>query len=334
MPELVYRLAIRDALAEEMGRDERVVLIGEDVRIGGVFNATPDLYESFGPDRVIDTPISELAFTSAAFGAAILGLRPVVEIMFADFLALGLDSLANQAAKYWFVSNEQASVPLVVRTTVGAGGRFAAFHSQTPTGWLMGVPGIKVVAPSTPTDAKALLKWAIRDENPVVVFEHRMLYGRRETVAAEPEALDGAAATARTCRRGSDVTIVGALAAVEWALAAADELALDGIDVEVLDLRSIRPLDIETIAESVARTRHLVVVEEGPPVGGYAGEVISGVVESVGSVAARRVTMPDLPVPFSPTLEDAALPDGSSVAAAARALLATSSPRTTKGDQT
>ena len=332
MSELTYRLAIRDALAEEMGRDERVVLIGEDVRIGGVFNATPDLYESFGPDRVIDTPISELAFTGAAFGAAVMGLRPVVEIMFADFLALALDSLANQAAKYWFVSNEQASVPLVVRTTVGAGGRFGAMHSQTPTGWLMGLSGVKVVAPSTPGDVKSLLAFAIRDENPVVVFEHRMLYGRRDALGAEPAPGGATQVAARVRRAGSDVTVVGALAALDWALAAADELASDGIEAEVIDLRSLRPLDIQTIAESVARTRHLVVVEEGPPVGGYAGEVISGVVEAVGPVAARRVTMPDLPVPFSPPLENAVLPDTPKVLATVRGLLDASSHPSTRGE--
>src|SRR5262245_47223446 len=180
--EPTYRLAVRDALLEELERDERVFLLGEDLRIGGVFNATPELYERFGPERVIDTPISEMAFTSAAFGAAISGLRPVVEIMFADFLALILDSLSNQATKYWYISNEQSSVPLTIRTTVGAGGRFGGIHSQTPTSWLLGLPGLKVAAPATPADAKSLLKAAIRDENPVVVFEHKLLYGRKGDV--------------------------------------------------------------------------------------------------------------------------------------------------------
>ena len=184
MAELSYRLAIRDALAEEMERDEAVLLVGEDIRIGGVFNATLQLFERFGPERVIDTPISEMAFTAAAFGAALRGLRPVIEIMFADFLGLVIDTLANQASKYWYVSNEQACVPLVIRSTVGAGGRFGAYHSQTPTSWLMNLSGLKLVAPATPADAKTLMKSAIRDDNPVVVFEHKLLYGRKGDVPA------------------------------------------------------------------------------------------------------------------------------------------------------
>jgi acetoin:2,6-dichlorophenolindophenol oxidoreductase subunit beta len=319
MAELSYRLAIRDALAEEMRRDQNVILLGEDVGIGGVFNATPELLQEFGPERVIDTPISEMAFTAAAFGAALRGLRPVVEIMFADFLGLVVDTLANQASKYWYVSNSQACVPLVIRTTVGAGGRFAAFHSQTPTGWLLNLPGLKLVAPATPADARALTKAAIRDDNPVVVFEHKLLYGRKGEVddtAMSSQPIGRAALR----RRGVDITIVGALAAVEWSLSAADELAGEGIEAEVIDLRSLRPLDTDTIADSVARTGRLLVVEEGPPYGGYASEVISAAAELVGPVAVRRVTMPDLPIPFSASLEDAALPNAMTVAVAARAL--------------
>ncbi len=317
MGELSYRLAVRDALAEEMERDSSVILIGEDVRIGGVFNATPELLARFGPERVLDTPISELAFTGAAFGAAVRGLRPVIEIMFADFLALALDSLANQAAKYWYLSNEQASVPYTLRTTVGAGGRFGAIHSQTPTGWLLGLPGVKVVAPSNPADAKALLKAAIRDDNPVVVLEHKLLYGLTGEVPAGEGIIEPLGRAARL-RRGDDVTLVAALATVRTALAAADELAADGIEADVIDLRSLRPLDIATLVESAARTQALVVVEEGPPAGGYAAEVVSLVAERTDGVAMARVTMPDLPIPFSGVLEDAALPQPSDVSAAAR----------------
>jgi acetoin:2,6-dichlorophenolindophenol oxidoreductase subunit beta len=316
--ELSYRLAVRDALAEEMERDSSVVLMGEDVRIGGVFNTTPDLLGRFGPERVIDTPISELAFTGAAFGAAVRGIRPVIEIMFADFLALALDSLANQAAKYWYLSNEQASVPITLRTTVGAGGRFGAIHSQTPTGWLLGLSGVKVVAPSNPADAKALLKAAIRDDNPVVVFEHKLLYGLTGEVADGDAGIEPFGRAAHV-RRGDDVTIVAALAMVKTALAAAGELAADGIEVDVIDLKSLRPLDVDTLVESAARTRALVVVEEGPPAGGYAAEVISLVAERTDGVTARRVTMPDLPIPFSGVLEDAVLPQPPDVSAAARA---------------
>lgn len=313
-----YREAVRDALAEEMERDPRVILLGEDVEPGGVFNATPGLVDRFGTDRVIDTPISELAFTSAAFGAAVKGFRPVVEIMFGDFLGLVIDTLVNQSSKYWYLSNEQASVPLVVRSAVGAGARFAACHSQTPTGWFLGEPGLRLVAPSTPADAKGLLKAAIRDENPVVVFEHKLLYGRKGDVPDNGEPIPIGRAAVR--RQGGDVTIVAALAAVETALAAAEDLAGVGLEADVIDLRSLRPLDGEAIAESVARTGRLVVVEEGPPSGGYAAEVVAAAVELAGPLAARRVTMPDLPIPFSAPLEDEALPQPADVVRAVREL--------------
>jgi pyruvate/2-oxoglutarate/acetoin dehydrogenase E1 component len=318
MPEVSYREALRDGIAEEMERDPRVILLGEDVEPGGVFNATPGLVERFGGDRVIDMPISELAFTGAAFGAAVKGLRPVVEIMFGDFLGLVVDTLVNQSSKYWYLSNEQASVPLVVRSAVGAGARFGACHSQTPTGWLLGEPGLKLIAPATPADAKGLIKAAIRDENPVVVFEHKMLYGRKGEAPENGEPTPIGRAAIR--RQGGDVTIVAALAAVETALAAAEELAADGIEAEVIDLRTLSPLDAETVIASVARTGRLVVVEEGPPTGGYAAEVVAVAVESGGSIAARRVTMPDLPIPFSGPLEDAAVPSARAVADAARFL--------------
>lgn len=318
MTEIAYRTAIRDALAEEMGRDERVVLMGEDVVPGGVFNVTPKLAERFGPDRVIDTPISEMAFTSAAFGAALRGLRPVVEIMFGDFLGLVLDTLANQASKYWYVSNGQASVPLTVRSAVGAGVRFGAIHSQTPTSWFLGLPGVKVVAPFTPADAKILTKAAIRDENPVIVFEHKQLYPRKGEVPddVEPDPIGRAAVR----RRGDAVVLVGALSAVERCLAAAENLAANGISAEVIDLRSLRPLDVETISESAARTRRLVVVEDGPPMGGYAAEVAALAAEQAGPLNVARVCMPDIPIPFSAALEDAALPSVARIAEAARAL--------------
>ena len=320
MPETSFRVAVRDGLAEEMERDERVVLLGEDVAPGGVFNTTPGLVDRFGTRRVVDMPISELAFTGAAFGAAIKGLRPVVEIMFGDFLGLVVDTLVNQSSKYWFLSNEQASVPLVVRSAVGAGARFGACHSQTPTGWFLGEPGLKLVAPATPADAKGLLKAAIRDDNPVIVFEHKVLYGRKADVADGEDALVpiGKAAVRR---EGDDVTIVAALAAVEAALAASEELAADGVEAEVIDLRTLRPLDVAAIAASAAKTGRLIVVEEGPPTGGYSAEVMAAAVEHAGPIAARRVTMPELPIPFSAPLEDAVLPSAASVAEAARTLM-------------
>jgi len=318
--EVTFREAIRDALAEEMERDGSVFLMGEDVEPGGVFATSPGLLERFGHGRVIDTPISELAFTSAAFGAAVKGMRPVVEVMFGDFLGLVIDTLVNQASKYWYLSNGQASVPLVVRSAVGAGARLGSCHSQTPTGWFLGEPGLKLVAPATTADAKGLLKAAIRDDNPVVVFEHKLLYGRKGTVADG----DGAIlpiGRAAVPRRGGDVTIVAAMAAMDWALEAAAELAGDGIEAEVVDLRTLRPLDEEAIASSAAKTRHLVVVEEGPSTGGYASDVIALAVEHAGPLAARRVAMPDRPLAFSAPLEDAARPSAAGVAAAARTLL-------------
>jgi pyruvate/2-oxoglutarate/acetoin dehydrogenase E1 component len=318
--EVSFREAIRDGLAEEMQRDASVFVMGEDVEPDGVFNTTPGLGEQFGRDRVVDTPIYELAFTAAAFGAAVKGMRPVVEIMFGDFLGLVVDTLVNQASKYWYLSNEQASVPLVVRSAVGAGARFGACHSQTPTGWFLGEPGLKLVAASNAADAKGLTKAAIRDDNPVICFEHKMLYGRKGEVADGDAALVpiGKAAVPRT---GSDVTIVAALAAVDLALAAADELARDGVEAEVIDLRTLRPLDEATIATSAAKTGRLVVVEEGPPTGGYASDVIALAVEQAGPIRGRRVSMPDLPIPFSAPLEDWARPSAEKVVAAARSLL-------------
>jgi acetoin:2,6-dichlorophenolindophenol oxidoreductase subunit beta len=318
MPEMSFREAVKSALAGEMERDPRVVLLGEDISHGGVFNVTPGLIDRFGPRRVIDTPISEMAFTGAAFGAATRGLRPVVEIMFADFLGLVLDTLVNQASKYWYLSNEQASVPLVVRTAVGAGGRLGACHSQTPTGWLLGEPGLKLVAPSDPEDAYVLTQAAIRDENPVIVFEHKLLYASKGNV--DPSAAASRIGRARTLRSGADATIVAALAAVRTALAAADQLADAGIECDVIDLRCLRPLDGDAIARSVATTGRLVVVEEGPPLGGYSAEVIAAAVELAGPVPARRVCSEDLPIPFAPALEDAAVPSVEAVVTQVRAL--------------
>jgi pyruvate/2-oxoglutarate/acetoin dehydrogenase E1 component len=305
--EVEFRQAVRDALDEELARDERVIFLGEDVAVaGGVFAVTPGLFEKYGAERVIDTPISELALAGTAFGSAVSGLRPVLEIMFADFLPLVMDSLVNQATKYWYVSNGQASVPLVIRSACGAGGRFGAIHSQMPVPWLLGLPGLKIAAPATPRDAKGLLKSAIRDDNPVVFLEHKRLYSLKGDVDDEPIPL-GRAAVART---GTDLTIVAAMKGVHDALEAAETLSAQGIEVTVIDLRTLRPLDVDTIVRSVEETNRLLVVEEGPATGGWAGEVITCVTErSLGSLdAAWRLTTPDLPIPYSPPLEDAFLP--------------------------
>jgi len=324
MPTLEFRQAIRDALDEELARDASVVFFGEDVAIpGGVFAATPGLQEIHGRDRVFDTPISELAITGAAYGSAICGLRPVIEIMFGDFLFLAMDSLVNQAAKFFYLSNEQGSVPLVVRSAVGAGGRFGAIHSQNPVAWFQNVPGLKIVAPATPSDAKALLKAAIRDDNPVLFFEHKRLYGMREDTEGPDDAEgadDAVIGRAKVVCEGGDVTLVSAMRGVRDCLAAADELAADGIAAEVIDLRTLRPLDSETVLNSLAKTNRLVVVEEGPLTGGWGGEVVALAAEhalhDVDDV--WRLATPDHPIPYSPPLEDAFLPGGESVAASVR----------------
>ena len=265
--------------------------------------------------RVFDTPISELAIAGAAFGAAISGLRPVIEIMFGDFLFLAMDSLANQAAKYWFVSREQASVPLVVRSAVGAGGRFGAIHSQMPVPWFQGIPGLKIVAPSTPRDAKALLKAAIRDENPVLFLEHKRLYALKGEPGDDGEVAQ--LGRANVVRTGSDLTIVSAMKGVHDVLAAAEQLATEGIDAEVVDLRTLRPLDRDTVLESVRRTNRLMVVEEGPRTGGWAGGVLADVTEDALEYLddAWRLTTADAPIPYSPPLEDAFLPSAESIVA-------------------
>jgi pyruvate/2-oxoglutarate/acetoin dehydrogenase E1 component len=304
---IAFRTAIRDALDEELAADERVILFGEDIAVaGGVFATTTGLYEKYGGERVFDTPISELALTGAAFGSAVTGLRPVIEIMFGDFLTLAMDGLVNQATKYWFLTQEQVSVPLTIRSVVGGGGRFGAIHSQMPASWFMGVPGIKIVAPSTPADAKALLKAAVRDDNPVLFFEHKRLY----TLEGEVNGEVGRLGEATVVREGSDVTLVTAMKSVHDALEAAEALDADRISVEVIDLRTLRPFDLETVLASVRKTNRIVVVEEGPVTGGWAGEVLASVTEhALGHLDdAWRIATPNHPIPYSPPLEDAFLP--------------------------
>jgi acetoin:2,6-dichlorophenolindophenol oxidoreductase subunit beta len=326
MSELEFRTAIRDALDEEIERDPAVVFFGEDVAApGGVFMTTLGLHEKHGRDRVFDTPISELAMAGAAFGAAVTGLRPVIEIMFGDFMGLPMDSLVNQSAKFWYVSNEQASVPLVVRSAVGAGGRFGAMHSQIHGTWFQGIPGIKIVAPSNPADAKGLLKSAVRDDNPVIFLEHKRLYSMKGPQPIEETVPLGNAAVVR---EGSDVTIVSALRGVRDSLEAAEELAGDGIAAEVVDIRSLRPLDHETVLESIAKTNRVMLVEEGTRVGGWAGNLL-GILAAEGLHDlddAWIVATEDTPAPYSPTLEDAWLPAAPAIAAAVRERLGVAAP--------
>jgi len=318
-PLLEFRAAIRDALAEEIERDPDVVFFGEDVAAaGGVFKATPDLQARFGDDRVFDTPISELALAGAAFGAAVTGLRPVFEVMFGDFMALPMDSLVNQSAKFWYISNEQGPVPLVVRSAVGGGGRFGAIHSQFHATWFQGVPGLKIAAPSNPADAKGLLKAAIRDDNPVIFLEHKRLYSVKGPPPQNGDVIP--LGQANVVREGSDLTLVSVAKGVPDSLAAAEQLAADGIDAEVIDLRTLRPLDLETVMRSVEKTNRVVAVEEGPRLGGWAANL-------VGALAAEAlhdlddawvIATGETPVPYSPPLEDAFIPTPDSIAAAVR----------------
>lgn len=323
MSTLEFRVAIRDALAEELERDPSVIFFGEDIAAaGGVFKATPDLYKRFGPDRVFDTPISELALAGAAYGAAVTGLRPVFEVMFGDFMALPMDSLVNQAAKFWYISNEQGTVPLVVRSAVGAGGRFGAIHSQIHGTWFQGVPGLKIAFPSSPAEAKLLLKAAIRDDNPVVFLEHKRLY----SVKGEPPP-DGLQTLplgrAGIACSGDDLTIVSVGKGVPDALAAAETLSAEGISAEVVDLRTLRPLDVGTVLESVARTNRILAVEEGPQTGGWAAGLLGAVAaEGLHDLDdAWLLTTDETPIPYSPALEDAFLPEATTIVESVRSRL-------------
>jgi acetoin:2,6-dichlorophenolindophenol oxidoreductase subunit beta len=322
-----FRVAIRDAIAEELERDPAVLFFGEDVAApGGVFAVTGGLQERFGADRVFDTPISELALAGAAFGAAATGMRPVVEVMFGDFMGLAMDSLVNQAAKLWYVSNEQGSAPLVVRSAVGAGGRFGAMHSQSHGTWFQGIPGLKVAAPSSPADAKGLLKSAIRDDNPVIFLEHKRLYS---VEGPEPEQETVPLGRAAVARQGDDLTIVSISKGVRDALDAADTLAGDGVEAEVVDLRSLRPLDVGAVLASVQKTNRVLAVEEGPRTGGWASGVLGAVTEHGlhDLDDAWLIATDETPIPYSPSLEDAFLPAPETIADSVRARLGIGSTR-------
>lgn len=320
--ELTYREAINLAMADEMSADESVVLMGEDVAAdGGVFKTNAGLRERFGPQRVRDTPICENSFIGAALGMSLVGFRPIVEIMFADFLPTAGDAIANQLAKYRFMSGGQFSVPVTVRVICGGLGRFGTQHSATGESWYMDLPGLRVVTASSPGAAYALLRSAVRDGNPVLFHEHKSMYARKGPVIRGEVAQVGAASVER---EGTDVTIVATMLMVERALEAAESLAQDGISAEVIDLRWIRPLDLPTVEASVARTGRLLVAEEQPHPGGWGATVISRISQAGHRLAAppRAVSLPDdLPVPYSPPLEDAIIPGADRIAEAARGLL-------------
>jgi pyruvate dehydrogenase E1 component beta subunit len=317
--ELTYREAVALALAQEMDRDERVVLIGEDVGAGGVFKTTKGLFERFGPIRVRDTPISEQAIVGAAMGAATAGLRPVAEIMFSDFYATCWDGVVNEIAKARYMTGGQVRLPLVIRSANGGGIGFGSQHSQAVENWAMCVPGLKIVAPSTPADMAGLLAAAIRDDDPVLVFEHKaMLAGRGPVDDGEQYVPLGRAAVRR---RGGDVTLVGLASTVPMCLQAAEELAGDGIDAEVIDLRCLVPLDARTVLESVARTGRLVLAEENPGQLGWAAGVAALVAEEAfGDLRAPvlRVSGGNVPLPVARELEAEVFPSANRIVAAAR----------------
>jgi acetoin:2,6-dichlorophenolindophenol oxidoreductase subunit beta len=309
--ELTYREAVAHAIAQEMARDERVVFLGEDVAgAGGVFKATVGLLDKFGPKRVIDTPISEQAILGAAMGAAMTGLRPIAEIMFSDFLAVCWDLVANEIAKTRYMTNGQVALPLVVRTANGGGSRFGAQHSQSVENWAMAVPGLKVVAPSSPADVIGLFAAAVRDPDPVIFFEHKSLYGIKGIVP-DGEHVDSLG-TAKVLRTGSDVTVLALAAMVPRAVQAADILEKEhGISATVVDVRSLVPLDTQTIFAEVKKTARIVTVEENPRLCGWGAEIASLIADELfydldGPIV--RITTPHVPLPSADALEDATVP--------------------------
>lgn len=316
MAETTYRAAVAEALAQELERDPRVVLLGEDIAgAGGVFKTTVGLLERFGPTRVLDTPISEQAILGMAMGAAMTGMRPVAEIMFSDFLAVCWDLVANEIAKTPYMTDGQVSLPLVIRMANGGGIRFGAQHSQSLENWAMSVPGLKVVAPSTPADMKGLLAAAIRDPDPVLVFEHKNLMAMKGDVPEGEFVVPLGEAAVR--REGRDATVVALAAMVPVAFAAADLLAAEGIEVTVIDLRCLVPLDMTTVLSSVRKTGWLFTVEENPRLLGWGAEVASIVAEEAiddlsGPIV--RITTPHLPLPAAENLERAAIPTPERVA--------------------
>jgi acetoin:2,6-dichlorophenolindophenol oxidoreductase subunit beta len=318
--ELTYREAINAALEDAMAADDSVLLIGEDVNAdGGVFKTNIGLIEKFGLERVRSTPICENAFVGVALGMSLVGMRPVVEIMFADFLPTAGDAIVNQLPKYRYMSGGQTAVPVTIRSICGATGRFGTQHSATGESWFMHLPGLRVVTASSPGSAYSLLRAAMDDSNPVLFYEHKGLYGRKGPVVRGATAELGKAAILRA---GSDVTIVATLLMVERALAAADQLAADGISAEVIDLRWLRPLDLPAVRASVEKTGRLVVVEEQVHAAGWGATIVSEL--TIGGIrwatAPRRVSLPDdLPIPYTPPLEDEVLPSVEGIVAAARA---------------
>ena len=320
---ITYLEAIRQGIREEMARDESVFLLGEDIGVyGGAFKATAGLLEEFGERRVVDTPLAESAIIGAAIGASFLGLRPVAEMQFSDFITCGFDQIVNYAAKCRYRWN--APVPIVVRAPSGGGIHGGPFHSQNPEAWFAHVPGLKVVAPATAYDAKGLLKASIRDNDPVIFFEHKGLYRRIKEEIPEGD-YTVPLGKARVFREGTDLSIITYGAMVWVADEAAETLAQEGISVEIVDLRTLLPLDEETVLESVRKTSRVIVLHEDTLTGGFGGELAARIAEHAFDfldAPVMRIAAPDTPVPFSPTLEDAFLPNAGQVVEKARRLCA------------
>lgn len=324
MREITYRDALREALREEMLRDKAALLLGEDIGRywHGAFKVTKGLAEEFGDERVRDTPISESAIIGVAIGAAITGMRPVAEIMFGDLSALAMDQIANQAAKSRYMFGGQAKVPIVIRMPFGAGVNIAAHHSQSLEAWFMHTPGLKIAMPSTPYDAKGLLKTAIRDDNPVMFFEHKLLYPVEGPVPEEEYTIPLGVADVK--RKGEDVTVVATLYMVHKALAAAEGLSRQGIEAEVIDPRTLVPLDKQAILNSVKKTGRIVLVTEDCKTAGVSAEIAAVVAEDALDyldAPIKRVAEPDTPIPFSPPLEQFVIPNEKSIIKAVKEIV-------------
>ena len=323
MAKISYSQALRDALREEMQRDADVFLIGEDIGVhGGAFGVSRGLLDEFGPQRVVTTPISEAAIVGAAVGAAVVGCRPVAEIMYMDFITIAMDQIVNQAAKMRYMFGGKARLPLVIRTPGGAGRGNAAQHMQSLEAWFVHVPGLKVAMPSTPRDAKGLLKSSIRDDNPVIFVENKLLYATQGEVPHGEYLIPLGQAEIK--RPGRDVTVVATSRMVLLALSVAQHLAEEGIEVEVIDPRTLVPLDIETIVESVKRTNHVLIVHEACERCGVGAEIVAQIQERAFDwldAPIKRLANPNVPIPFARNLEALAIPDEERIAAAVRELL-------------
>jgi pyruvate dehydrogenase E1 component beta subunit len=324
MREITYLEAVREAITQEMERDKRVFMIGEDIgAYGGAFGASYGLLEKFGPDRILDTPITELGLVGAAIGAALVGMRPIAEIMFMDFITLASEQLVNQAAKIRFMFGGKATVPMVLRTPAGSGTGAAAQHSQSLENWLVHIPGLKVVMPSTPYDVKGLLISSILDDNPVIFIEHKLLYKTKGEVPEEPYTIPLSVGEVK--RVGRDLTIVATSIMVKRALEAADQLADEGIEVEVIDPRTLKPLDAQTIVESVKKTSRVLIVHEAARTGGFGGELAAVIAESEAfgylDSPIVRLAGRDIPIPYNRTLEYNTVPQTETIVQKAREIV-------------